>query len=126
MLIVKVLCERVIPEFKVSRDQTNPDVKLVALQTSKKLLTQDLRWLSTCSPKQSLCLDFIATCCSKINISTGSFVWYDSYSSSIATLCSIFKHYCERKQLIGDECIIIDHFPDDLNSHPSKLERYVL
>ncbi len=124
MLIVNALCERVIPELKISRDQTN--LESAMLQTSKKLLTKDLSWLYTCSPKQLLCLEIVATCCSKINISTESFTWYDNYSSSIAILCSIFKHYCEKKKLKGDEYVIIDHFPDDFSSHPSKQERYVL
>lgn len=105
LLVLNMLCVELVPEPLRGRIV---DVKFKALlSNSISLLNQDLGWLTSVSTKQEFCWGVLATCCSKIIISSGNINWIDEYSALIkdVDLGLIFKT-CREKG--------IDKLPDQI------------
>ena len=116
-----------VPELKTVQGKELDENFKTLLKESVRLLRKDLSWLTSLSVKQRFCWGIIATCCSKMTISTDNFDWTHNYSIIIRDLglCHIFLAYCNGKKLAGDKRIVSSKLPDNIRCHPSEdLRRY--
>lgn len=121
LLVLDVLCCEVVPELKTTHHEGVDNNFRTLLNKSVHLLKYNLNWLTTLSAKQRFCWGILATCCSKISISTQNFNWVHLYTSIFSNdmkLGVVFCTYCTGKSLPTDQCNMAIQLPDDIRRHP--------
>lgn len=86
-----------------------------------RLLKNDLGWATSLSVKQRFCWGILATCCSKIAISSENFDWAHYYSTIIGqlNLGLVYYTYCTGNKLAPEQRIIASKLPEKIERHPS-------
>ena len=98
------------------------------LQDMVTMLSQDLSWLQSLTPKQSFCWGIVASCCEKIPVTMRQIGWVHSYNFVITLLGHIYNFYCKGKNLPENESLLsANNLPDEIAHSPSdSIRRYDL
>ena len=120
-LILDVLHRELVPDI-TSITQGNENFKTL-LSESIKLLKNDMKWLTSLSNKQRFCWGFLATCCSKIIVSTENTDWANHFCTIFTehdnlNLGTVFSAYCREKDFNSRQCIIATGLPAEIKYHP--------
>lgn len=117
-LVVDVLHREIVPDI-VNISRGNKSFKKLLSKSIKFL--KSLKWVTvtTVSNRQKFCWGILATCCSKINVSTENADWANHFCSVFTdlNLGTIFSAYCKEKNLVNGQCIITANIPADIQYH---------
>ncbi len=113
-LILGVVCQEVIPDFKVLQDLESNTGK--TSQTFKKVIKHSVDHLKLCSSqdltaKQTFCWGLVASSSSHVHVTDDNFEWLHNYSYVISELGKLFNTYCDGK---WTHRLIIDDLPGDI------------
>ena len=125
-LILDVLHREIVPDI-ANIIQGNENLSIL-LRGSIKLLKNDMKWLTSLSNKQRFCWGVLATCCSKINISTENTEWANHFCTIFnehdnLNLGTVFSAYCKEKNFTNKQCIIATSLPADIECHLEDVHR---
>ncbi len=128
-MILLVLHQEVIPEFKTLQDlesTTGPSrIFKAIIKYSIDYLCKSLSWLQALTAKQSFCWGLVASCSTRIRVTSDNFDWLHNYSYIISELSKLFNTYCTGKKLSEDQSILIQGLPEDIaSSRSDDVKRY--
>ncbi len=130
-LILRVLYQEVIPEFKVLQDldsNTGTTSRMFKdiIKYSIDYLCKSLSWVQALTAKQTFCWGLVASSSSRVHVTAENFEWLHSYSYVISELGKLFNTYCTGKKLSENQCVIINSLPDDIaNCCCNDVTRYI-
>ncbi len=131
-LILRVLYQEVIPEFKVLQDLdsntgTTSRMFKAIIKYSIDYLCKSLSWVQgRLKAKQTFCWGLIASSSSRVHVTAENFDWLHSYSYVISELGKLFNTYCTGKKLSENQSVIINSLPDDVGlSRCDDVKRYM-
>ena len=115
--------QELIPELRAlphQGDEKNINPKLMnVLTASLTTLCKKVSWFNAHSPHQQFCWGVVATCSSKIPVSSERFDWIHSYVFVIRQLGKMFTTYCIARKL-DPHCILSWHFPQEISTSASN------
>lgn len=79
-------------------------------------LANDLKWLKSVTMKQHFCWGFVATCCSKVPISTDNLDWIHTYFYLVCQLGRIYSAYCKVNRVTESHQLLKEGIPDTIAS----------
>ena len=130
-LILRVLYQEVIPEFKVLQDLDSNKGKTgqlfkAIIKYSIDYLCKSLSWLQGLTTKQTFCWGLVASSSSRVHVTAENFDWLRNYSYVISELGKLFNNYCTRKKLSDNQSVIVNSLPDDIaKSCCDDVTRYI-
>ena len=95
------------------------------LTLSVNTLCQNLSWFTSQSAHQKFCWGVVATGCGKIPITAEKFEWVYNLQYIITQLGVIFNTYCNSRKLHGQQCLLSEHMPKEVDNCPwEDVQRY--
>ena len=92
LLVLMVVEKEVVPDFQILQEKSIYSSSMhSALHLIVTTLCMDFTWLQPPSIKQQFCWGIVTSCCGKIPITKGHFMWAYLYNSAITCLAGIYN-----------------------------------